>query len=629
MKRFLSFISIPVAILFTSILPAEEKFAAFVAVASDYSGNAALYEANDNADILTATIEELGFKVTKCLNFSKQEFLTSYEAWCKETANAEIALVYLSGHGGSSRAENYLFPIGTDFSNLRQFARECIPIGATLGQLANSSQSDKRLNLFIFDGPRENPFLARAKTFDEGRPNPSAFHSFGYVPRNTIAILPAQPDKLVSPETSSIFVEALKDHFFKSADYKEGIAAMKRQSILRSFGKISPKVYSEFHGTLSFSENQISLEIPDLDELDQFQQVRQRASSLLKSGRLEDSIIALEECFDSYPDKREIVISDLQNVLTLAPIKDALVGKALIESDKISLERLASNEETDGKEGLNIQEARRIFSSTGVLFPEHQDSGKRFAMIDAEAGDLEAMVFLARIYLNDETSESDAEAQRWLKKAADGDYVDAVNWLGDLYRLGRGAEKSPEKAKEFFERSRDLGSAEGIAGLGYLEYEKQQGLPEDERDFHNAIQLYETAIERKNYQPAAQLGHYYFFELLELETALKILSKGAFDAVDSRNLYGLYEFLNVVEKANLAAPTPAMARVNSAFSKEERRELLLMAADLGNSDAITIAREEDLDYLGAAKPLCDENGLSYEFWKIKQRKRNERFREDR
>jgi len=63
---------------------------------------------NDVRDMNNALID-IGFKTFTLKNGSQSEFEQIIERFRKEASNAEIALIYFSGHGTSIDGENYLF----------------------------------------------------------------------------------------------------------------------------------------------------------------------------------------------------------------------------------------------------------------------------------------------------------------------------------------------------------------------------------------------------------------------------------------------------------------------------------------------------------------------------------------
>lgn len=85
----------------------------------------------------------------------------------------------------------------------------------------------------------------------------------------------------------------------------------------------------------------------------------------------------------------------------------------------------------------------------------------------AENGDAEAMTELGKCYyLGKGVEKSGDKAFQWLSKAADGGSANAFYWLGACYQYGYGTDKNMEKAVELYTKGADLGDHESMNSLG-------------------------------------------------------------------------------------------------------------------------------------------------------------------
>lgn len=85
----------------------------------------------------------------------------------------------------------------------------------------------------------------------------------------------------------------------------------------------------------------------------------------------------------------------------------------------------------------------------------------------AENGDAEAMTELGKCYyLGKGVEKSGDKAFQWLSKAADGGNANAFYWLGACYQYGYGTDKNMEKAVELYTKGADLGDHESMNSLG-------------------------------------------------------------------------------------------------------------------------------------------------------------------
>ena len=85
----------------------------------------------------------------------------------------------------------------------------------------------------------------------------------------------------------------------------------------------------------------------------------------------------------------------------------------------------------------------------------------------AENGDADAMTELGKCYyLGKGVEKSGDKAFQWLSKAADGGNANAFYWLGACYQYGYGTAKDPAKAVELYTKGADLGDHESMNSLG-------------------------------------------------------------------------------------------------------------------------------------------------------------------
>ncbi len=95
----------------------------------------------------------------------------------------------------------------------------------------------------------------------------------------------------------------------------------------------------------------------------------------------------------------------------------------------------------------------------------------------AYAGDVNAQVHLGVIYLTgDGVTKDDAEAVKWLRKAADQDSPLAERYLAEMYFKGRGVPADNEQAAKWLRLAAEQGDAQSQYNLGVL-YTQGLGVP--------------------------------------------------------------------------------------------------------------------------------------------------------
>ena len=82
------------------------------------------------------------------------EFKRAVREFMEKSANADIAIIYYSGHGIEFDGVNYLIPVDASLSGALDVDDETV----SLDRLLNATSNTKKLSLIILDACRENPF---------------------------------------------------------------------------------------------------------------------------------------------------------------------------------------------------------------------------------------------------------------------------------------------------------------------------------------------------------------------------------------------------------------------------------------------------------------------------------------
>lgn len=109
----------------------------------------------------------------------------------------------------------------------------------------------------------------------------------------------------------------------------------------------------------------------------------------------------------------------------------------------------------------------------------------------AEAGDAKAIYNVGALYARGEgVEEDDLTALEWFKKAAEMDYPDALNTIGNAYSFGNyGLQIDYGASFSYYLRSAQLGNAKGMFTIGNM-YDRGVGVAENKE---LAVQWYQKA----------------------------------------------------------------------------------------------------------------------------------------
>ena len=113
----------------------------------------------NDANAMAALFTKAGFDVVNVQrNVGVVEFKRAVRDFLTATANADIAVVYYSGHGIEVGGTNYLVPVDAKLTSDYDIDDEAI----ALDRVILATQSAKQLSLIILDACRDNPFLHTA-----------------------------------------------------------------------------------------------------------------------------------------------------------------------------------------------------------------------------------------------------------------------------------------------------------------------------------------------------------------------------------------------------------------------------------------------------------------------------------
>jgi uncharacterized caspase-like protein len=146
------------ATLSTRAAMAERRVALVIGNAKYEHADALANTVND-ANAIAALLTKAGFDVVdERRDVGVVEFKRAVREFLNSAANADIAVVYYSGHGIEVGGTNYLIPVDAKLASDFDIDDEAIP----LERIMLATQSAKKLSLIILDACRDNPFLHAA-----------------------------------------------------------------------------------------------------------------------------------------------------------------------------------------------------------------------------------------------------------------------------------------------------------------------------------------------------------------------------------------------------------------------------------------------------------------------------------
>ena len=153
---FFFLIIVIISLLCNGYMADAQQKAAFVVGNNNYIGAPPLKNAVNDANLMEATLRNLGFTVQKVLNASKGDFERQMLAFNRNYANADIRFFYYAGHGYQLEGENYLVPVDAEGQKKADLILECLNFSTIFSAFQQSNPN--AMHIFVIDACRNDPF---------------------------------------------------------------------------------------------------------------------------------------------------------------------------------------------------------------------------------------------------------------------------------------------------------------------------------------------------------------------------------------------------------------------------------------------------------------------------------------
>lgn len=151
-------ILVSIFLLVAGTATAQTKVALLIANAN-YTAVTALKNPPNDIAILRGTLEAAGFDVSLLENATRAEMSAALGAFEEKVENADIGMVYYSGHGIEVNGENFLIPVDAALRSDRDIKYEAIVLNDVIATLSKA----RAFKLVLLDACRDNPFLRTMK----------------------------------------------------------------------------------------------------------------------------------------------------------------------------------------------------------------------------------------------------------------------------------------------------------------------------------------------------------------------------------------------------------------------------------------------------------------------------------
>ncbi len=179
--RAVLLLAAPLVVLLLTALPQAARAqdalrgVALVVGQSQYRHLTALPNPGNDADALDELLSDLGFEVTGVSNADQKRLARALERFVEDAEDADVALIYYSGHGIEAGGENFLVPVDADIAALDEAGTRLVPISGLMARL----QRTVPVTIVLLDACRDNPFPAGATVRLEAGAAPVAVSAAG------------------------------------------------------------------------------------------------------------------------------------------------------------------------------------------------------------------------------------------------------------------------------------------------------------------------------------------------------------------------------------------------------------------------------------------------------------------
>lgn len=388
---------------------------------SDYTRMPALKNPANDAAAMEDLLRRLGFEVTAALDNDRAALTASVAAFEASAAEADVALVYYSGHGIEAGGQNYLVPTDADLSTPVAAGQTLVPVGPILDELAKTVP----VTILLLDACRSDAFPAGTMIQPPGTDSPVEAQEAGLgelrgpaviarpgVPAESLGMVigfaaaPGQPALDGAPgEPNSPYAAALLKHLGAGGyDFGDVMTMVTEEVYLKTKAKQFPWVNSSLRRILSFGAPLVE------GDVDETAIKAGRRSLLLTIASLPD---ANRNLVETVATQEDVPLDKLYGILEalgvdtsdptqlVAQLEDgALRVQELAERPKVEvnlggdvdrLVALAETAETEGafRQALDL----RIRAVEAAGAPSNDEQKLQLAALNVQAGDASWTLF--------------------------------------------------------------------------------------------------------------------------------------------------------------------------------------------------------------------------------------------
>jgi hypothetical protein len=135
-------------------VPTNERKVALVIGNGAYRDQGRLKNPKNDAKAMSAMLERLGFVVVFGVDLPLTEMRVKVREFIKQAQQADVSLLFYSGHGMQVSGQNYLIPVDASVEDATALDFELVKVSS----ITNHMSSHERVGIVLLDACRTNPF---------------------------------------------------------------------------------------------------------------------------------------------------------------------------------------------------------------------------------------------------------------------------------------------------------------------------------------------------------------------------------------------------------------------------------------------------------------------------------------
>ena len=225
----------------TPVMPARAVSAHALIIGNGaYAGSGRLDNPVNDAKAMSRKLRDLGFTVTEVNDANRAKLVNAFAQFSRTAANAEITLLFYSGHGVQIYGTNYVLPIDVDQNDIAQATLQGVSLNSVIEQFMPG-----KTKLVFLDACRDNPLV---RTASRGMTKGLAPIS---VSQGTLIAYSTKDGQVALDgvgQKNSPFTTALLDHLADPIDIAVVLRKVRAQVMQATGGKQEPWEYGSLTG---------------------------------------------------------------------------------------------------------------------------------------------------------------------------------------------------------------------------------------------------------------------------------------------------------------------------------------------------------------------------------------------